>query len=128
MKRYKRAKLSDDALNYLEQIWLMLCSSTGNKEDLALSKRFLTLITSKIYSEINWTYNIAIAHNKVGNSTEAASLLSSIIRKDEFYFQAYVTLEDIYRISGNEKDADKVIERMQTAKAKLIEQNQKQII
>ena len=125
MKRYKRAKLSDDALNYLRANMALSYSSTGNKEDLALSSRFLNLITSKVYSDNKWTYNIAIAHHKTGNVNEAASLLSSVIRKDEFYFQAYITLEDIYRISGNDQDADKVIERMQTAQAKLIKQNQK---
>ena len=125
MKKYKRAKLSDDALNFIRVNMSLCYAHTGNKEDLALSKRFLTLITSRIYSDINWTYNIGIAHNKVGNSSEAASLLSSIIRKDEFHFQAYVTLEEIYRNSGNEKDADKVIERMETAEAKLIVQNQR---
>ena len=125
MKRYKRAKLSDDALNFLRANMALSYSSTGNKEDYAVSKRFLELITSKVYTDIKWTYNIAIAHNKAGNPNEAASLLSSAIRKDEFYFQAYVTLEDIYRSSGNDKDADKVIARMQTAEAKLIQQNQK---
>ena len=125
MKRYKRAKLSDDALNYLRANMALSYSSTGNKEDLATSKRFLDLITSKIYSDKKWSYNIAIAHNRAGNVNEAASLLSSIIRKDEFYFQAHVTLEDIYRISGNDQDADKVIERMETAKAKLIQKNKK---
>jgi hypothetical protein len=125
MKRYKRAKLSDDGLNFI-RINMALCyANSGNNEDIALSKRFLNLVTSKIYSNNNWTYNTAIAHNKVGNFSEAASFLSSIIRKDEFNFQSYVTLEDIYRNSGNEKDADKVIERMETAKAKLIDQNQK---
>ena len=125
MKKYKRAKLSDDALNYIRVNMALCYAHTGNKEDLALSKRLLTLVTSRIYSQINWTYNIGVAHNKVGNSAEAASLLSSIIRKDEFHFQAYVTLENIYRNSGNERDADKVIERMQTAEAKLIVQNQR---
>ena len=125
MKRYKRAKLSDDALNFLRANMALSYSSTGNKEDYAVSKRFLDLITSKAYTDIKWTYNIAIAHNKVGNANEAASLLSSAIRKDEFYFQAYVTLEDIYRSSGNDKDANKVIARMQAAQAKLMQQNQK---
>ena len=125
MKRYKRAKLSDDALNYLRANMALSYSSTGNIEDLALSKRFLDLITSKVYSDNKWTYNIAIAHYKTGNVNEAASLLSSVIRKDEFYFQAYITLEDIYRISGNYQDADKVIERMKTAEEKIIKQNQK---
>ena len=125
IKKYKRAKLSDDALNFIRVNMALCYSHTGNKEDLAVSKRLLTLVTSRIYSEINWTYNVAIAYNKIGNSSEAASLLSSIIRKDEFHFQSYVTLEDIYRKSGNEKDAKKVLDRMQTAEAKLIVQKQR---
>ena len=125
MKRYKRAKLSDDALNYLRVNMALSYSSTGNKEDLAVSNRFLNLITSKLYSDREWTYNVAIAHHKTGNINEAASLLSSVIRKDEFYFQAYVTLEDIYRASGNDQDADKVFERMQQAQAKLIQKSQR---
>ena len=125
MKRYKRAKLSDDGLNFIRVNMALCYANSGNNEDIALSKRFLNLVTSKIYSNSNWTYNTAIAHHKIGNFSEAASFLSSIIRKDEFDFQSYVTLEDIYRNSGNEKDADKVIERMETAKAKLIAQNQK---
>ena len=55
-------------------------------------------------------------------------MLSSIIRKDEFSFQTYVTLEAIYRNSGNDTDADKVIDRMQTAEAKLIRKNKKATI
>ena len=125
MKKYKKVKLSDDALNFIRVNMALSYSHTGNKEDLALSKRSLTQVTSKIYSERNWVYNIGVAYNKIGNSSEAASLLSSIIRKDEFNFQAYVTLEAIYRDSGNKKDANKVIERMETAEAKLIVQNQR---
>jgi len=126
MKRYKRAKLSADALNYLNVNWALSYSSTGNQADLSQAKRLLDLITSKIYSDNKWTYNIAIAHHNIGNVNESASLLSSAIRKDEFYFQAYITLEDIYRSSGNHPDADKVIQRMQTAEEKLIKQNQKE--
>ena len=119
IKRYKRAKLSNDALNFIRANMALSYASTGNKEDVVVSKRLLDLITSKAYSDNKWTYNIAIAHHKVGNKNEAASLLSSAIRKDEFYFQAYITLEDIYRISGNHQSADKVIDRMQKAEKKL---------
>jgi len=84
MKIYKRAKLSKDALNFINTNMALSYASTGNKEDLSVSKRFLELITSKAYTDPKWTYNIAIAHNKVGNDNEAVSLLSSIIRKDKF--------------------------------------------
>lgn len=125
MKRYKRAKLSDDALNYIRTNLALSYANTGNKEDLVVAKRFLDLLTKKVYNSTLWTYNVAIAHAQVGNMAEAASLLSANIRKDEFYFQSYVTLEAIYRDSGNEKDALKVRNRMEIAEAKLIQQQQK---
>jgi tetratricopeptide (TPR) repeat protein len=125
IKRYKRAKLSDDALNFIHTNMALSYASTGNKEDFAVSKRFLELITPKIYTNNEWTYNIAIAHEKVGNANEAASLLSSIIRKNRYAWQTYKTLEAIYRNSGNVKEADKILDRMQTAEAKLIQKNQK---
>lgn len=128
MKRYKRAKLSDDALNFIRTNMALSYASTGNKQDNAISKRLLDLITPKAYNDVKWAYNISIAHHKVGNSNEAASLLSSAIRKDEFFFQAYVTLEKIYRDSGNDKDADKVIARMQTAEEKLEAKKQKETL
>jgi hypothetical protein len=125
MKRYKRAKLSLDAMNFIHVNMALSYANSGNNEDLAQAERLLNLITSKAYYDNNWAYNIAIAHSLVGNQDEAASLLTSIIRKDIFNFQAYVTLEAIFRNSGNEKDAEKVIDRMNTAEEKLINKNQK---
>ena len=125
MKRYKRAKLSEDALNFIRTNMALSYANTGNKEDRVVGERLLNLITPKAYNDNKWAYNIAIAHHLVGNKDEAASLLSSAIRKDEFYFQAYVTLEAIYRNSGNNPDADKVIDRMQKAETKLNKKNQK---
>lgn len=125
MKRYKRAKLSLDALNFIHANMALSYAKSANKDDLATANRLLSLITNKAYNDNKWTYNIAIAHYLVGNQNEAASLLSSIIRKDEYYFQAYITLEDIYRNSGNTSDSEKVITRMKTAENKLKKRNQK---
>ncbi len=125
MKRYKRAKLSADAMNFIYANMALSYAKLGNTEDLVQAKRLLNLITSKAYSDNKWTYNIAIAHALTGNLNEAASLLTSAIRKDQFYFQAYITLEAIYRNSGNVNDADKVIERMNTAEKKLNNKNKK---
>ena len=102
MKRYKRAKLSADAMNFINANMALSYANSGNKEDLSQAERLLNLLTSKIYNDSKWTYNIAIAHSLVGNQNEAASLLTSIIRKDEFNFQAYITLEAIFRNSGND--------------------------
>lgn len=124
MKRYSRAKLSPDAMNFINANMALCYANSGNKEDLAQAEKYLSLLTSKAYNDNKWAYNIAIANSLVGNQDEAASLLSSIIRKDEFNFQAYVTLEAIYRNSGNENEADKVLERMNTAEDKLTNKNQ----
>ncbi|MDC3130474.1 hypothetical protein OA870_04525 [Bacteroidota bacterium] len=125
MKRYKRAKVSDNALNYVRTNMALCYAFTGNKQDQAVSKRFLGLLTKKIYNENDWSYNIAIAYNKIGESVEAAKILSSLIRDDKNNFQSYVTLSRIYEDSGNEKESMKVIERMQIAEAKLIEKGKK---
>lgn len=124
MKRYKRAKLSADAMNYVHANMALAYANSGNSVDLVQAERLLNLITNKAYTDNNWSYNIAICHYLVGNQDEAASLLSSAIRKDKFYFQAYVTLEAIYRNSGNSEDADIVNERAFAAESKLIKQNQ----
>ena len=120
MKRYKRAKLGNDALNFINTNIALSYASNGNKADQTVSKRYLELITPKVYLDNKWTYNIAIAHYKSGDSNEAASLLSLIIRKDEFNFQSYITLEAIYRKSGNDVSADRVLDRMDVAEKKLI--------
>jgi len=125
MKRYKRAKLTPDALNYIHANMALSYAKTGNKEDLAVASRYLNLITSKAFTDDNWTYNIAMGHYFSGNQNEAASLLSALIRKAEFNFQAYITLEALYRNSGNDDDADRVNDRMQTAIEKLDKKNKK---
>ena len=125
MKRYKRAKLSADAMNFIYANMALSYAKSGDAEYLAQAKRLLNLITSKAYNDNKWTYNIAIAHALAGNQNEAASLLTAAIRKDQFYFQAYITLEAIYRNSGNPDEAEKVIERMNTAEEKLNKRNKK---
>ena len=125
MKRYKRAKLSADAMNFINVNMALSYANSGNKEDVSNAERLLNLITSKAYNDNNWAYNIAIAYSLVGNQDQAASLLSSLVRKDKLNFQAYVTLEAIYRNSGNSDDADKVLERMSSAEDKLNNRNKK---
>jgi|TARA_B110000914_G_scaffold176185_1_gene157531 tetratricopeptide (TPR) repeat protein len=125
MKRYKRAKLSDNALNYLRINMSLSYAHTGNKKDIIAAKRYLNLVTSKVDGEENWLYNIAIAKNKIGDQVEATKLLSSIIKKNDGNFQAYVTLAEIYKDSGNEDEAEKVKDRMQKVEDKLNQQKQK---
>jgi tetratricopeptide (TPR) repeat protein len=125
MKRYKRAKLSVDAMNIIYINMALSYAKTGNREDKAQAEKWLGRLTSKAYNDKNWAYNIAIAQYLTGKPAEAASVLSSIIRKDNFYFQAYVTLEAIYRKSDNINDAEKVKQRMHNAKEKLNKKNRR---
>ena len=127
MKRYKRAKLSDNALNFIRVNMALSYAHTGNKQDIVAAKRYLDLVTSKIYSDENWNYNIAIAKNKVGDQLEATKILNTIIKKNNGNFQAYVTLTSIYRDSGNEDDAEKIVEKMLKAENKLNQQKKKNI-
>ena len=125
MKKYKRAKLSDNALNYIRINMALSYAHTGNKKDLVAAKRYLDLVTSKIDTEQDWRYNIAIAKNKTEDQLEATKILSSVIKKDNGNFQAYVTLAAMYKDSGNEEDAEKVQERMQKAEDKLNQQKKR---
>ena len=79
MKRYKRAKLSADAMNFIYTNMALSYANSGNQEDKSVANSLLTKITSKAYSDNQWAYNIAIAHYYAGNQDEAASLLSSVI-------------------------------------------------
>jgi hypothetical protein len=126
MKDYKRAKLNDDALNYINANLALCYAHTGNKGDLAVIEKFLSKLTNTIYLDNKWAYNIAIAWSKTNKKNEATSLLSQIIRDDEYNYQAYVTLEEIYKNSGNLNNAKKVKQRMHNAQARQTRVNQVQ--
>ena len=95
IKRYERAKLSADGLNYLYLNMALSYSNSGYPKDKAEAERLLSLLTPKIYDEKDWAYNAAIAHYQVGKANDATKILSKIISKNYSYFQAYVTLEAI---------------------------------
>ena len=101
MKRYKRAKLNDDALNYIRVNMAICHANLGTKEARAGKDRLLKITTSKIYNDLNWSYNIAIAKyftEDPKNQLEATKLLSNIIRKNQFYFQAYNIRRNLQKI------------------------------
>ena len=124
-KSYKRAKITPHDYNYIN-INQALCYANSDKEkDFAVASRYLSLVTNKIEKEKKWLYNLSIAYNLIGNYTSATSNLSQAIRLDVNYFQAYITLEAIYRNTDNKNNADKVRDRMETAEAKLIKKKQK---
>ena len=95
MKRYKRAKLGADAMNYVNINMALAYAKTGENKNISKAKRFLDLLSKKATKDNRWAYNTAIAYKLTGNANEAAEILSEIIKKDRYFFQAYVTLEDI---------------------------------
>ncbi len=125
MKRYKRAKLGPDAYNYIYTNMALCYVSTGNKKDKVMAKRYVNLLTKTIFKEEKWLYNIAIIHYNLNNQDEAASMLSSCIKIDEYNYQAYETLKALYQESGNTKSANKVHEKMQSAQAKQLKAKQR---
>jgi tetratricopeptide (TPR) repeat protein len=125
MKRYKRAKLGPDAYNYLHTNMALCYVSSGKPKDKVMAKRYVNLLTKTIFKEKDWVYNIAIVHYNLNNQDEAASMLSSCIRMDEFNYQAYETLKALYQESGNTKSANKVHEQMQSAQAKELKAKQR---
>jgi tetratricopeptide (TPR) repeat protein len=135
MKKYKRAKLNDDALNYIRTNMGLSYASQAGKSNQAAAKKQLSMITKRAYNDKKLLYNIAIANYHAGNQQEAITLLSLAIRKDEFYYQAYVSLEEIFKRNPKTlKDAQKINTRLtkavekQKRKNEIDVENQKNVI
>ena len=126
LKKYKRSKISEHAYNYIYINMSLSYANIGTKKDNAVAARFISLVTSKVDKEKNWLYNLSIANNLIGDHQKAIENLSQSIRLDVNYFQAYITLEAIYRNNNNKKNADKVRDRMESAEAFLIKKHQKE--
>ena len=124
-KSYKRAKISEHDYNYININQALCYANSGKEKDFAVASRYLSLVTSKIEKEKEWLYNLSIAYNLIGNYSSATDNLSQSIRLDINYFQAYITLEAIYRNTNNKSNADKVRDRMETAEARLIKKEQR---
>lgn len=123
-KSYKRAKITEHDYNYININQTLCYASSGKEKDFAVANRYISLVTSKIEKEKEWVYNLAIANNMIQDHKAAISNLTISIRLDENYFQAYITLEEIYRNLGNKSNADKVRDRMETAEARLMKKEQ----
>ena len=125
LKKYKRAKISANAYNYIYINMALSYANTGKEKDKAVASRFLSLVTSKIDKQKEWVYNLAIANYLAGNTSAAIENLSKAIRLDINFFQAYITLEAIYRSNGEDSRADKVRDRLETNEALLIKKMQR---
>tara|TARA_Y100000739_G_C20608530_1_gene467109 strand:+ start:2117 stop:3676 length:1560 start_codon:yes stop_codon:yes gene_type:complete len=120
-KSYKRAKLNEDNYNYIN-INQAICHAKSHKEkDKAVASRYISLVTKKIDKEKEWLYNLSIANFMIRDYSSSVDNLSKAIRLDVNYFQAYKTLEEIYRIElKSKKNADKVRDRMDSQEALMI--------
>ena len=61
-KRLKRGKISEDGLNFSRGNLAISYLALQDKRGLGQAKRYLKAITSKIYSNQKWTYNLAVAY------------------------------------------------------------------
>ena len=87
IKRYERAKLSADGMNYIYLNMALSYANSGYPKDKAEAERLLSLLTAKIYDEQDWAYNAAIAHYQVGKMNDATKILSKLISKNYTFFK-----------------------------------------
>ena len=124
-KYYKRAKVTPESLDAVYLNIALCYANTGKQEHKVIAERNLGFLTSKVDKDKNISYNMGIAYHLIGEKNAATSHLGQAIRLDENYFQAYITLEAIYRNNNQKEEADRIRDRMETAEAKLIKKSQK---
>ena len=81
MKRYKRAKLSEDALNFIRANMALSYAKTGNNEDRIVGERLLNLITSTYIFIIYRIFHLFFGtrHNR-NRSADRLAFPASIFR------------------------------------------------
>ena len=124
-KRLKRGKISEDGLNFSRANLAISYLALQDKRGLGQAKRYLKAITSKIYSNQKWTYNLAVAYadfsarsarkNRDGsvkhttasslNLKEAIKLFKKSIKQERLFLPAYENLIYIYKTEGEDKKA-----------------------
>jgi hypothetical protein len=124
-KRLKRGKISEDGLNFSRANLAISYLALQDKRGLGQAKRYLKAITSKIYSNQKWTYNLAVAYadfsarsarkNRDGsvkhttasslNLKEAIKLFKKSIKQERLFLPAYENLIYIFKTEGEDKKA-----------------------
>ena len=125
-KNYKRAKLSEDALNFANlqlAVAHQLSDVDRNKKKVM---RYLELVTKSIDKEKEWVYNLAILNYLNNNESRSAELLESVIKMDKEFFKAYGNLAAVYQTINQPKKAEKTLARLKTAQDILAEKQRKE--
>jgi hypothetical protein len=142
-KKLKRGKITDDGLNFARGNLVIACLATEQKRGVGQAKRYLKSITSKLYKERPWTYNMAVAYyqfafmsarlnKKTGdrkwtgpasaeNLKESIKLFKKSIKQDKLFLPAYENLMYIYKEQKETKKAANVANSMQKVMSVLMQ-------
>ena len=124
-KNYKRAKLSESALNFPNVQLAIAHALSKEARDQKKVSRYMELFTKDIYKEKEWAYNVAILNYITGNETTAAELLEGVIKKDKYFFKAYGNLAAVYQTINEPKKSTKTLNRLEIAQEMLAEKERK---
>jgi len=125
-KNYKRAKLSDDALNFPNLQLAVAHQLSDDDRDKKKVMRYLEIVTKSIEKEKEWVYNMAILNFLNNNETRSAELLESVIKMDKEFFKAYGNLAAVYQAINQPKKVEKTLSRLKIAQDILVEKQRKE--
>jgi tetratricopeptide (TPR) repeat protein len=128
LKNYKRAKLSDDALNYTYLQYAVTHQISDDSKDNKKVLRWLGYVTKSVSKDKDWTYNLAILSFLNKEEEKAAELLESVIKMDKFFFKAYGNLAAVYQTIGKDKKYEKTLSRLTYAQNLLAEKERKETL
>ena len=114
-KRLKRGKIAEDGLNFSRGNLAIALLASGEKRGVGQAKRYLNNITSKIYKDRDWAYNLAVAHYDFGSRSKGATqkdfleksvkLFKTDIQMDKLFLTAYENLVYVYKAMGEDGKA-----------------------
>jgi tetratricopeptide (TPR) repeat protein len=125
-KNYKRAKLSEDALNFANLQLAVAHQLSDDDRNKKKVMRYLELVTKSIEKEKEWVYNLAILNYLNNNESRSAELLESVIKMDKEFFKAYGNLAAVYQTINQPKKAEKTLSRLKVAQDVLAEKQRKE--
>ena len=125
-KNYKRAKLSEDALNFANLQLAVAHQLSDDERNKKKVMRYLELVTKSIDKEKEWVYNLAVLNYLNNNESRSAELLESVIKMDKEFFKAYGNLAAVYQTINQPKKAEKALEKLKIAQDILAEKQRKE--
>ena len=137
-----RKYLNEDGLNYVRGNLAIAYLVTESKRGVGTANKYLRNLTSKLYNNQKWTYNMAVSFyqfafmsaredkknktRKWNSPKPAENLKTSIklfqksISQDKLYLPAYENLIYIFREQGENEKANKLAKNLQKARLKLV--------